>query len=981
MAPVAGALAIERARADPGLAAFARALARACVLAALIAAPLFVDPASARLYEPLKVALVRALALIAGGALLSWWAAASRAERAELRQELRDPILGALALLALAWTLSTALALAPRTSLSGSYERLQGLASLLSYALLALAAALAFRARAEVEGALSALILASVPVALIGIAQRYGLDPLDLGQDPRRVASTLGAPNFAGACAALALPPTLARLVGALGGAGAWGSARASFHGFAAALQALVLLLSQARGPLLGALGGALVVGLCLAPRLAAPWRRRALWSAAGALGICALALFVARAAPAALRELPVVGRMAQLLDARHGSVAVRLALWSSARELLSRDEPIGIPGNELAPPDARHALRAWIGYGPDGLRAPFAAVASPDLARLEARGSFADRAHNESIDALLMLGVLGALASAILWLALFVRGLALAGALPDRAARWRLAILLGGSGGAGAAAALALHPQLAPVGLGLGLFAGALAQLAWHARNAPGESGREGGSEPASLEVGLLGLLAALWVQSQFLFPTSPTYVAGFVAAGCLVALRRAREGSASEHDARPRAHFAARGSLGALAIALLGFAALRSTTPAARPAVLWLVLALCAAASWILARTDEGARPTRRAWRAHGLALLAGLLALALPLLGGRSAGEHDPLRAAELAELQLLFFLGLALALLVATAFALAPRAPRPRLRSALLAVPLWIPLALLLQPASISLARAGVRAAAGNAAAERSEWRTAILLHERAAALERSQARHRSALARDLQALALERSSSEQERAHAFERGEEELRAACELAPYESDSWANLGRFEFTRASAGAGGSFARARSRFEAALALAPRDVELARLAARCELAEGLPRAAVGRIERALHIDPRFAAGWVLAGDARLAAGELEAALEAHRTALALAERGDQGLEAFVSEGLEGRMRAYAAAGGARSLAALLRALAAEHEQAGRRHHAALCLELARGAQELSESAPRPPTSTEAPPRPEIEAPR
>lgn len=147
--------------------------------------------------------------------------------------------------------------------------------------------------------------------------------------------------------------------------------------------------------------------------RLAA-WRRR--WKlvlGAAFAGLLFLVLFNVRGTPAdrlldPLRGLPYIERLARITESKRGTGRVRVLTWDGTLQLMGRAEPLGIPGDSLAGPDRSHALRAWIGYGPESLFNTFAAVYPPELAHLERRDRTPDRAHNETLERLATTGALG---------------------------------------------------------------------------------------------------------------------------------------------------------------------------------------------------------------------------------------------------------------------------------------------------------------------------------------------------------------------------------------------------------------------------------------------------------------------------------------------------------------------------------------------------------------------------------------------
>lgn len=197
-------------------------------LVALIAAPLYFNIYSSRVFEPDKITLVRTLALAMGAAWLvlraeRWQALPRQANSFAISarpgawlksMSAANPLTLPALLLFLAYLVSTALSLSPIVSFFGSYQRLQGLYTLSAYLIIFFLAASSLKTRADVERAITLALLASFPVALYGLIQHYFLDPLPwVGDVTTRVASTLGNSIFIGAFLILTIPLALARLI------------------------------------------------------------------------------------------------------------------------------------------------------------------------------------------------------------------------------------------------------------------------------------------------------------------------------------------------------------------------------------------------------------------------------------------------------------------------------------------------------------------------------------------------------------------------------------------------------------------------------------------------------------------------------------------------------------------------------------------------------------------------------------------------
>src|SRR3990170_2444571 len=123
------------------LSVFCEKILEAGWLAALVIVPLFFDVYSARVFEPDKLSLLRGIVLIMAVAwLIRLWESrpSSLGEiGSSLRSLVLDNAINLVAVLLLgAYILSTALSIVPVFSFWGSYQRLQGLLSVLSYVVL-----------------------------------------------------------------------------------------------------------------------------------------------------------------------------------------------------------------------------------------------------------------------------------------------------------------------------------------------------------------------------------------------------------------------------------------------------------------------------------------------------------------------------------------------------------------------------------------------------------------------------------------------------------------------------------------------------------------------------------------------------------------------------------------------------------------------------------------------------------------------------
>jgi tetratricopeptide (TPR) repeat protein len=341
-----------------------------------ILVPLAVNLWARQPFEPAKAALLRSLAWVMAGLWLADGLPAGRSPWRELRH---NRLLGPVLAVVIVQVLATALAVDPRLSLYGSYERAQGLLTQVSYPLLFLVVAARLRTLDQARRLVTAMVVTAVPLIGLGLVQAAGWDPIGLLTDARSpVYTTLGRSNFTGAYLAMLLPLTLAL---------AWTAhprwQRLAGLGLAAA-ELVVIALALARGAWLAAGVALATLGLLWT------WRRLSHWwriAAAGG-GMVALA--------------GVVGGVSWL-GGQGGSTAARLDIWRATLGLIGR--------------------RPLLGYGPDSLGLVFPGVYPPQLVYYQGRGILVDRAHNLFLDWAVTGGVFGLLAGLALLVTFFILG------------------------------------------------------------------------------------------------------------------------------------------------------------------------------------------------------------------------------------------------------------------------------------------------------------------------------------------------------------------------------------------------------------------------------------------------------------------------------------------------------------------------------------------------------------------------------
>jgi len=377
-------------------------------MALIVVVPLFFNIYSHRSFEPDKIVLMRSIAMVMA---LAWpirmLEAGHWKQKANTRcpisnvQNLisRTPLILPTLLLAIVYILTTITSIAPRLSLWGSYHRVQGTYTALSYIVIFFSILYTLRHRRQLHRLITVVLLTSLPVSLYGIMQHYGLDPIawtNIGAEVTvRAISTMGNPIFVAAYLIMVVPLTVGRLMQlllaprsrkrlvslyVLGGC----------YVLLLASQLLCILFTQSRGPLLGLMGGMFFFFLLMA---ASGGRRKLALSVLGVVAVLLLSLAILSLSDtlfASIRNAPYLERLGGLLDLESRTAQQRILAWEGTTHLIAADP-----------------WRALIGYGPETMIVALNRHLPAELASLKP-GEIFDRSHNEILDILATTGVVG---------------------------------------------------------------------------------------------------------------------------------------------------------------------------------------------------------------------------------------------------------------------------------------------------------------------------------------------------------------------------------------------------------------------------------------------------------------------------------------------------------------------------------------------------------------------------------------------
>lgn len=446
--------------------------------------PVFFNVYSDRVFEPDKLTSLRALALLMAVLWLTRFVEERVNGESALRFTLRTPLVLPALLTILIYIISTVFSLVPYISLVGSYQRLQGLHTLMGYLVIFLAMLTSLRTRIQLNRLITVLILNTLPISLYGIIQHNGLDPLPwAGNVTTRVASNMGNAIFIAAYLIMVVPLTGARIVQSFSDilgreiARLSDILRASGYIFILAVELLTIWYARSRGPwlgivaagflfpylaliilqrqavaeldeeprrlsdvlkgfgfgfgslaLAGALGGlaywslegtlAIYVALGLGGLVfGGLWLHfiverkgwRWLWISWGTVGLAAAMAILIVNIPGpiqtAARKIDSFRRLTTITQLQSGTGKVRALIWEGAVELISVHEPIEFPDGSS---DRFNFLRPLVGYGPESMYVAYNSFYPPELGHYESRTASPDRSHNETLDSLVITGILG---------------------------------------------------------------------------------------------------------------------------------------------------------------------------------------------------------------------------------------------------------------------------------------------------------------------------------------------------------------------------------------------------------------------------------------------------------------------------------------------------------------------------------------------------------------------------------------------
>ncbi len=243
-------------------------------------------------------------------------------------------------------------------------------------------------------------------------------------------------------------------------------------------------------------------------------------------------------------REQPSLRRITNVLEPGSGTGMVRNLIWQGGVDLFLPHDPITYPPTSEYPEgrsDSLNTLRPVMGYGPESMYVAYNPFYPPLLGHYESRTASPDRSHNETLDSLIITGVLGFVAYLWVFGSVFYFGLRWLGFLPSDWRRTLFFVLLV----LGAVAAIAVViPTVGPhffcLAIPIGMVGGMFVYLVVWCFSLYWDSEQVSRSHPAAvLLIGILSAVVAHFIEINFGIAIASTrttfwaYAGAFVVAG----------------------------------------------------------------------------------------------------------------------------------------------------------------------------------------------------------------------------------------------------------------------------------------------------------------------------------------------------------------------------------------------------------------------------------------------------------------
>ncbi len=533
-------------------------LIEASWLLAVIVAPLYLFLGLEQPFGLGKTTMFRAIVLIGAAAWISKWISSGnfRLEKKTIpalwARITGNPLMLLVGSLAAVYITSSAFSILPLISLRGSYQRYDGLGTLVSFILMFALMVFNLRRRDQTDRLITTLAAVSFAVDFYAILQHFGFDSIAWKEFnvTDRALSTLGHPIFLAAFLGMTLMLLLGRVVFLVHSYRQSGTRNmamlvlASFYLGVCILNLLSIWYTASRGPMI-----ALFFGLFfLSFSSLVYFKLRRVFYIFSAISVLLLVFTAVLNIPggplSGLRDKPLLGPLGHIFDSETGTGRSRVLIWNGMLRLVLPHEPIRFSSSNSV--DQWNVIRPLIGYGPETISLIYENYYLPEMFSMESYDLIHDHAHNEFWDVLVFYGLLGLIVEYGLFLSLIYFAMKWLGWISsglENKLYWSLSLLGGLLGGVISLGILGA--EYLGLGVPLGLLLGAVVILFMNMLRHDGNLASAPDVWRDMIIISFLALIIFHYVEILFGIPVTSTRMLFWIAGAVML---RVGQGVATE-------------------------------------------------------------------------------------------------------------------------------------------------------------------------------------------------------------------------------------------------------------------------------------------------------------------------------------------------------------------------------------------------------------------------------------------------
>lgn len=289
--------------------------------AILVAVPIIFSRISYDQFDLVKLAVFRVLVL----GIVLFWAAKMLTKPEPIKWSWREGLLAAFLLFAIISAFSS---IHIPTALHGKYKRYEGLLTFITYLTAYFVIIQTPKDKSRLQVLVEIISITGGIVALYGVMQYLGLDPIYWGDVPfeqRRSFSTFGNPDLLAGYLVLAFPCAIISF---------FNKTKASWvHGMSAFFLAVGLLTALTRGGWVGAAASTVCLAVLMGRRLKLYWKKISIVIAPVVMVLIALVIY------SSVANLNIVSKFEGMFQLNSGTAMSRFQIWK-AGWLMVKDRP-----------------------------------------------------------------------------------------------------------------------------------------------------------------------------------------------------------------------------------------------------------------------------------------------------------------------------------------------------------------------------------------------------------------------------------------------------------------------------------------------------------------------------------------------------------------------------------------------------------------------------------------------------------------